>query len=89
MGGWSRKWQFSLTLFNENGLKLRRGWVVLKCLKTPLCNIKMVPCEVNLRSYDLKGAVNHFLKTKKCELKLYFEEIEKNGRGDTIQKYQK
>ena len=38
VGGWSRKCQFSLTLCNENDLT----WV-LKGLKIPLRNIKMVP----------------------------------------------
>ena len=41
MGGWSKKWQFSLTLCSENVLV--GGWVVQKSLKTPLRNIKMAP----------------------------------------------
>ena len=43
VGGWSRKWQFSLTLCSENVLTYIGGWVVHKSLKTPLRNIKMVP----------------------------------------------
>ena len=43
MGGWSRKWQFSLTLVSEIVLMYLGGWVVQKSLKTPLRNIKMGP----------------------------------------------
>ena len=43
MGGWSRKWQFSLTLWYENVLTYVLRQVTLKSLKTPLHNIKMVP----------------------------------------------
>ena len=39
VGGWSKKWQFSLTLCSE----IVGGWVVQKSLKTPLLNIKMAP----------------------------------------------
>ena len=41
MGGWSREWQFSLTLCSENVLTYVGGWVVQKSLKTPLRNIKI------------------------------------------------
>ena len=41
VGGWSKKWQFSLTLCSENVYVGR--WVVQKSLKTPLRNIKMAP----------------------------------------------
>ena len=43
VGGWSRKWQFSLTLCSENLLTYVGGWVVQKSLKTPLRNIEMAP----------------------------------------------
>ena len=42
VGGWSRKWQFSLTLCSEK-CPYVGGWVVQKSLKTPLRNIKMAP----------------------------------------------
>ena len=50
MGGWSRKWQFPLLYVMKTSL--RRGWVVLKSLKTPLRNIKMAPYLKN-GLYDL------------------------------------
>ena len=40
VGGWSRKWQISLTLCSDNAVG---GWVVHKSLKTPLRIIKMAP----------------------------------------------
>ena len=40
VGGWSRKWLFSLTLWSKNVLG---GWVVQKSLETPLRNMKMAP----------------------------------------------
>ena len=44
VGGWSRKWQFSLTLCSENVLTYYvGGWVVQESLKTPLRIIKMAP----------------------------------------------
>ena len=46
VGGWSKKWQFSLTLCSENAQYVG-GWVVQKSLKTPLRNIKMVPNQHN------------------------------------------
>ena len=44
VSGWSRKWQFSLTLCSDMSL---HRWVVQKSLKTPLRNTKMAP-NINL-----------------------------------------
>ena len=59
VGGWSRKWRFSLTLCSENVLLLYvvkmslHRWVIQKSLKTPLRYIKIAPYFIQECIYSL------------------------------------